>query len=1479
METLVSIVGGVGLFLLGMAVMTDGLKALAGTALKTVMEKAAATPLLGTFWGAVITLIVQSSSATTMTTIGLVSAGLLTFPQGLSLVFGANIGTTGTGWLVAAFGVRISLTAAALPIVFVGALLKVVGRGRLAAAGSAIAGFALILVGLSTLQQGMGGLAESLHPSDLPTITNAAGAITLAGMANVLLLVVVGALMTTVMQSSTAAIAVTLSALYAGAVGLDQALALVIGQNIGTATSSAVAAIGASSTAKRLAVAYIAFKLVAALIAIALFPFVTPLIVRASQTIDSTGLLAAYHTAYNVVGVAVLLPLMGPFTRLIERFVPERGSPFTKTLDPASLRSPMVAVEAVRRTVERALETLCLATATGLEGASAGGSVRPALDEATLAQASEGVRQASDFLSKSDAPPSDEGHAWFTSTVHALDHASRLAESVEAMAKTGVAADGPGRAKGRCSMRTIDARRRGGRGQSCDRRRTGTRSRRRTSQDNHRREDLSRRTSAPGWRDPESRARSQRAGRSSSDASQRHAGHGRIREGHREPGDRARRRGRAHEPARASRLARRRTSRARRRVSHGNRTMNPTEQTAWHALTADEAVERLKTSVTAGLDDAEATRRQAEYGLNVLPTARKRGPFMRFLQQFNNVLVYVLLAAGFIKLMMNLWLDASIILGVVIINGLLGFLQEGRAEKSLDSIRNMLSSEARTLRNGQTSMIPAETLVPGDIVFLESGDKIPADIRLLDVKNLRTEEAALTGESVPSDKSTAPVSDKATVGDRTGMAYSGTLVVSGRASGVVVATGSQTELGRINQLLAGVSALETPLLLQIKKFGYAITIIILIVGAITFAYGHLIRDIPFVEMFQAVTGIAVSMIPEGLPALITITLAIGVQRMAARNAIVRRLPAVETLGSVARICSDKTGTLTLMEMMVVSAVTADDALKVTGDGYANEGQVLKDGAPVGKSPTLELLGRVSALCNDAELRQEEGVWKVEGDPTEGALYPFAAKLGTERQTEQAAYPRIDAIPFESEHRFMATLHKTPEGGEILLVKGAPEAILDHCDRQQDAAGQKPLDRAAFEKASDVLASQGERVLALAWLPDPGVKAGNLGPADLPKNLVLLGLVGLLDPPRKEAIEAVKECHAGGIRVTMITGDHKITAAAIAKMLAIGDGKTAVTGAEVAEMDMATLQETVAKVDVFARASPEHKLRLVKAIQANGQVVAMTGDGVNDAPALKKADIGVAMGIKGTEVTKEAAEMVLADDNFASISAAVKEGRTVYNNIEKAMLFMLPTNVAQALVILVAIFVGFTTPITAPQILWVNMVTSVALGLVISFEPHEADVMLRPPRMVNRQILDAFGVWRVVFVGALLLALTLWAFFWMKSQGASDPLARTAAVNALVIGQVFYLLNSRFKIDSSLSPFAHLGNRYLPMGIGAVIVLQLLYTYAPPLQSVFETEALPLGVWPWLFLGGLIFFFVVEIEKAIIRATRSREAAVEAAAPA
>ncbi len=899
---------------------------------------------------------------------------------------------------------------------------------------------------------------------------------------------------------------------------------------------------------------------------------------------------------------------------------------------------------------------------------------------------------------------------------------------------------------------------------------------------------------------------------------------------------------------------------------------------AWHALSHAEVLERLVTSSETGLSVSEASARLQKYGPNRLPEGKTRSPVARFFSHFNNTLVYVLLAAGFTKLMMNVWIDAGIIFAVVALNALLGFIQEGKAEKALDSIRNMLSAEARTVRSSETRMIAADQLVPGDVVLLESGDKIPADLRLVDAKNLRTEEAALTGESVPAEKTVDASPINATVGDRGSMAFSGTMVVSGRATGVVVATGSETELGRINQLLAEVSTLETPLLRQIKKFGYTITAIIGVVTVLIFAYGKWVMGMDFVALFQAVVGIAVSSIPEGLPTLITVTLAIGVQRMAQRNAIIRRLPAVETLGSVSRICSDKTGTLTLMEMMVVSAVTAESAYRITGDGYAPSGEITNttDGTTAGNRSVLTLMGRVSLLCNDAELFQRDGAWKIEGDPTEGALYPFAIKAGMNREAERAAFPRIDAIPFESEHKFMATLHTSADEGHVLFVKGAPEVILEYCSLQQTATGQPvPLERGRFTKEADRLASQGERVLALAWLEDPKLQAGGLGPADLPRTLVLLGLIGLLDPPRKEAIEAVRECHDGGIRVTMITGDHKITAAAIANMLDIGDGKTAITGAEIEEMDTATLQERVGTVDVFARASPEHKLRLVKAIQANKQIVAMTGDGVNDAPALKKADIGVAMGIKGTEVTKEAAEMILADDNFASIAAAVKEGRTVYNNVEKAMLFMLPTNFAEATVIAAAIIFGFTMPITAPQILWVNMVTSVALGLVISFEPHEADVMRRPPRAINRSLVTAFGLWRIVFIGVTLVAFTLSTFFLMMSYGASDALARTTAVNALIMGQVFYLLNSRYLLDSSLSLTAHRGNSYLPISIGAVVILQALFTYTPPFQAVFGNEAIPLRIWPWLLGGGFVFFLIVEIEKFVIRSSGSLRTTITA----
>ena len=662
------------------------------------------------------------------------------------------------------------------------------------------------------------------------------------------------------------------------------------------------------------------------------------------------------------------------------------------------------------------------------------------------------------------------------------------------------------------------------------------------------------------------------------------------------------------------------------------------DSASWHAISADEVVKRLATNVEKGLDAAEASTRLQKYGPNRLPEGKKRGPFMRFLAQFNNILVYVLLGAGFTKLMLSLWVDAAIIFAVVVLNGLLGFIQEGRAEKALDSIRNMLSAEARTVRGGETRMLPADELVPGDIVLLESGDKIPADLRLLEAKNLHTEEAALTGESVPAEKNTDPVSEKATVGDRECMAFSGTMVVSGRATGVVVTTGSETELGRINQLLADVSPLETPLLRQIKKFGYAITAVIGVISVLIFSYGHWLGHMSFVELFQAVVGIAVSLIPEGLPALITITLAIGVQRMAQRNAIIRRLPAVETLGSVSRICSDKTGTLTLMEMMVTSAVTAESAYadhrrRLCAGGRGQEGRKARGrrAGPRAHGPHLDALQRCRAL---------PGGRRLEG----GGRSDRGCALSVRDQARPRSAGRAGGVSPHRRHslRVGAQVHgdapqvrgRPGDAARQGRARGDPRALRSPADRRtasprrSTANISKRRQTGSRPKASGCWGSRGSR--------SPGVKAGSLGPADLPKTLVLLGLVGLLDPPRKEAIEAVKECHGGGIRVTMITGDHKITAAAIAKMLGIGDGKTAITGAEIEEMDTATLQERVRDVDVFARASPEHKLRLVKAIQANNQIVAMTGDGVNDAPSLKKADIGVAMGIKGTEVTKEAA---------------------------------------------------------------------------------------------------------------------------------------------------------------------------------------------------------------------------------------------------
>lgn len=901
-------------------------------------------------------------------------------------------------------------------------------------------------------------------------------------------------------------------------------------------------------------------------------------------------------------------------------------------------------------------------------------------------------------------------------------------------------------------------------------------------------------------------------------------------------------------------------------------TPPPGELTDWHAAPIEGVLNTWQTDANEGLSQVEAQARLQQYGSNRLPEPRKHRAWQRFLLQFHNVLIYVLLIAGGIKLLLGLWIDGSVILAVVVLNAVLGFVQESKAEKALDAIANLLPTEARTLRAGKLRLLPATELVPGDIVHLESGDKIPADLRLIMVKNLRTEEAALTGESVPIDKGIAPVAVNAVLGDRLSMAYSGTLVASGRAIGVVVATGAQTELGKINALMISVNPLQTPLLRQIERFGYLITAIILALCTLVFAYGHWVAHLPLVFLFQAVVGIAVSMIPEGLPALITITLAIGVQRMAQRNAIIRRLPAVETLGAVSRICSDKTGTLTRMEMMAMAAVTARGEVRVTGSGYAPEGVVLRQEVPIDPAtePELRWLARAGLLCNDAEWLTHDGHWQVQGDPTEGALHPFASKLGLNRPAEQALYPRLDSLPFESQHQFMATLHAQPSGVPLLLIKGAPEVIFRHCTRQlQGEDHPAPLDAFGFEQAAERLAQQGQRVLALAMFEYKTPPPNDLSAADLPQELCLIGLVGLLDPPRPEAIDAIRVCHEGGVRVTMITGDHRSTAAAVAHMLGIGDGKTALTGQEIEQLDDAALKARAECVDVFARASPEHKLRLVQAMQAHGAVVAMTGDGVNDAPALKKADIGVAMGKKGTEVTKEAADMVLADDNFASIAAAVKEGRTVYNNIEKTLLFVMPTNVAQGAVILVAVIFGFLLPITAPQILWVNMITSVTLGVIIAFESHESAVMQRPPRRPDQALIDGFGLWRILFIGTGLLLLTLIAFFWMQATGASLELARSVAVNTLVFGQIAYLLNSRSKLEPAFTRCAVPANPALWPGIGAVLVLQALFTYAPPLQALFATAAIPAPIWGMILLGATLLFLLVETEKWLLRRWQRR----------
>ena len=895
------------------------------------------------------------------------------------------------------------------------------------------------------------------------------------------------------------------------------------------------------------------------------------------------------------------------------------------------------------------------------------------------------------------------------------------------------------------------------------------------------------------------------------------------------------------------------------------------EPPVWHAQEISNTLHTLEAKL-GGLTPEEAGKRFAQYGPNALPAAAGKSALRRLLAQFDNLLIYVLIGAAVISGLLGHAIDGSVILAVVILNAVIGFVQEGRAEQALEAIRNMISPKASVLREGRRVTLRAAEIVPGDILLLEAGDRVTADVRLCKALNLRIDEAILTGESVPVEKTIDPVAPDAPLGDRKSMAYSGTLVTAGLGTGIVIATGPQSEIGRISALLLRVEKLETPLIRQMNEFARQLTVVILGLSAVTFAFAMLVRGYAFSEAFMVMVGMAVAAIPEGLPAVMTITLAIGVQRMAARNAIIRRLPAVETLGSISTICSDKTGTLTRNEMTVTKVVLADRIIEVGGTGYAPKGGFSMDGQEIDPTSDVSLsrLARAALLCNNASLRQaRDESWGVDGDPMEGALVALGLKAGHDRDQLVKQFPRHDEIPFEAAHRYMATLHHGHDHSTFACVKGAPESILEMCDRQSIASGEAPINKEYWLGAIDELAHGGHRVLAIASRTlSPGKR--DLDFSDVKHGLTLQGIVGLIDPPRPEAITAIEECRSAGIAVTMITGDHAATASAIAAQLGLASPDAVSTGRDLDDLDQMALGQTVMTTSVFARTSPENKLRLVEAMQADGAVIAMTGDGVNDAPALKRADVGVAMGISGTEAAKEAADMVLVDDNFASIVAAVREGRTVYDNLTKVISWTLPTSGGEMLIIVVAILFGLALPITPVQILWINMVTVVCMGLVLAFEPPEPDIMRRPPRPANDPLLSGFLLWRIIFVSVLFAIGAFSMFTWTQMHGASNEQARTIVVNAIVVMEIFYLFSVRYSRKTSLTWRSAIGTPAVLIGVGAVCTLQLGFTYLPFMQSIFQTRPVAL-VDALVILGaGMTLFIIVEIEKRVRRRILSRD---------
>lgn len=906
-----------------------------------------------------------------------------------------------------------------------------------------------------------------------------------------------------------------------------------------------------------------------------------------------------------------------------------------------------------------------------------------------------------------------------------------------------------------------------------------------------------------------------------------------------------------------------------------------------HHLPAHEVVLLVETDVAKGLASDEAARRLDRFGPNVLPKVRRHGPLIRFLLQFHHPLIYVLLAATAVTLLLGEWVDAGVIFGVVLVNAVVGFIQESRAEAAIESLAAMMKTEATVRRDGRKIRVPSAEIVPGDVVLLESGDKVPADLRLTAVRELRVDESALTGESVPVEKADHVLPPETVVADRNNMAFSGTLVTYGTATGVVVATGTETELGRIHRLMGDTTEIATPLTKKLASFSKVLTAAILGLAAVTFALG-LWRGQPAADIFMAAVALAVGAIPEGLPAAVTITLAIGVSRMARRHAIIRKLPAVETLGSTTVICSDKTGTLTKNEMTVQALWVGGRSFVVEGAGYEPVGEITervnghstmvnrgKDSAPdsspvtphASLDPGLRELLTAGALCNDAQLVEREGRWTIVGDPTEGALLVAACKGGIDLTRTADECPRLDVIPFESERQYMATLHRAGAGGEpAMYIKGAVEKVTALCTRMlapDDTERELVVERVLAQ--AEAFAGQGLRVLAFARKTVPAGTTA-LAERDVAEGLVFLGLQAMMDPPRPEAVAAVRACQSAGIAVKMITGDHALTARAIAAQIGL-DGRrhheqgdlVAMTGQELAATSREALPEAAERTAVFARVSPEQKLRLVEALQARDQVVAMTGDGVNDAPALKQANIGVAMGRGGTEVAKEAADMVLTDDNFASIEAAVEEGRCVFDNLTKFIVWTLPTNMGEGLVLLTAIAAGAVLPILPVQILWINMTTAVALGLMLAFEPKEPEIMKRPPREPNQPILTGALVERIVLVSLLMLAGAYGVYLWEEHRTDSLMEARTAAVNVFVMVELFYLFNCR-SLDHTMFHVGLFSNPWIWRGVAVMVGLQMLLTYTPVMNRLFHTAPIDGPAWALVLAVAAAVYLVVGAEK-------------------